>query len=65
MSVENTKDTFALEDITWEQYNATTNTYSSVPNTSGNSALVASGVKVTLLDNYKFRAKINNRIFYT
>jgi len=36
-----------------------------VPNTSGNSALVASGVKVTLLDNYKFRAKINNRIFYT
>ena len=65
VSVENTKDTFALEDITWEQYNATTNTYSSVPNTSGNSALVASGVKVTLLDNYKFRAKINNRIFYT
>tara|TARA_Y100000389_G_scaffold99806_1_gene96591 strand:- start:59349 stop:62723 length:3375 start_codon:yes stop_codon:yes gene_type:complete len=65
VSVENTNDTFTLEDITWEQYSSTTNTYSSVPNTSGHNVLVASGVKVALLDNYKFRAKINNRIFYT
>lgn len=65
VSVENTNDTFTLEDITWEQYSSTANTYSSVPNTSGHNVLVASGVKVALLDNYKFRAKINNRIFYT
>jgi len=65
ISVENTKSTFSIEDITWEQFNASNNVYESIPNTSGNSVLVASGVKLTILDNYKFRAKINDRIFYT
>ena len=51
-------------DVTWEQYSFTTNTYETLPDLSGNRAFGVSGVKVSLVDTYKFRAKINNRIFY-
>ena len=51
-------------NVTWEQYNFTTNTYESLPSLSGNRAFGVSGIKLSLVDTYKFRAKINNRIFY-
>ena len=53
-----------ISDITWEQYSFATNSYESLPSLSGNRAFGVSGIKLSLVDTYKFRAKINNRIFY-
>lgn len=53
-----------VDNLIWQQYNENSNTYENIPNVSGYSVLKASGIPVNLLDNLKFRASINDRIFY-
>lgn len=55
---------FNANDVIWQQYNSLNNTYENIPNTSGNFLLQASGIPIVNINQYKFRAKINNRIFY-
>lgn len=50
--------------IIWQQYSTDSNNYENIAGVSGNSVLYISGVPHNLVDQYKFRAIVQNRIIY-